>query len=184
MKKYQINIPLTIKQKIYRIAEELIEKRDWIEHQMSNLPPTDPKLLELRDEWVEKLIEKRDWIEHQMSDLPPTDPKLLELRDEWVENEFRLQETWKFGRNADYHREFNLPHCKCAKMDNEDYVGTSLRSINPACIYHGGVFRAEEIPEEAKNSIQALSLASEGLLAMGRQILKEAHNKLSKTKKE
>jgi len=34
--------------------------------------------------------------------------------------EFRLQELWGFARNANYHRFWERPKCKCPTMDNED----------------------------------------------------------------
>jgi len=61
---------------------------------------------------------------------------LRELSELWRKNEFRLQYFWKFEENSAYHREFNLPHCTCPHMDNEELVGTNRRIISEDCPYH------------------------------------------------
>jgi hypothetical protein len=79
-------------------------------------------------------------IVEKMRSLDPDDEcerqELLELRDKWVEQEFELQKLWNFEPNADYHKEYRLPHCICAKMDNDDCWGTPIRYRAEGCIYH------------------------------------------------
>lgn len=72
-----------------------------------------------------------------MQTLDPTDKKALHvLRDEITELDFQLQELWKFGRNLNFHRFFDLPHCRCPKMDNQDSLGTDYRVIAFDCPLH------------------------------------------------
>ena len=77
-------------------------------------------------------------VESKMEDLDPTKNKqdLLELFELWKDNEFRLQEAWKFPKNANYHRDYLSKHCTCPKLDNDDRLGTDERIVTEGCIYH------------------------------------------------
>jgi hypothetical protein len=63
---------------------------------------------------------------------------LRSLAAQFEELEFRQQELWGFGRNADYHRWFDFPKCTCPKLDNMDRMGTSYRVYSEDCPIHSG----------------------------------------------
>ena len=54
-----------------------------------------------------------------------------------TELEFKLQDAWGFGRDANYHRFWNRPKCGCPKLDNEDAYPTGYYVINHSCKLHG-----------------------------------------------
>jgi len=54
-----------------------------------------------------------------------------------TEIEYTLQRLWGFPENSDYHRFWNVPHCKCCSLDNEERLGTPYRIINKECPVHG-----------------------------------------------
>lgn len=54
-----------------------------------------------------------------------------------TEIEFTLQELWGFGRNIAYHRFWELPQCKCPKMDNSDNYPTGYYVRVENCPIHG-----------------------------------------------
>lgn len=45
---------------------------------------------------------------------------LREMNNVIVELDFQLQDVWKFGRDAKFHRHWETPHCTCPKLDNRD----------------------------------------------------------------
>jgi hypothetical protein len=51
--------------------------------------------------------------------------------------EFAQQELWGFPQNANFHYWFNVPKCKCPKMDNRDAYGTSYQVVSEECPIHG-----------------------------------------------
>ena len=97
---------------------------------------TDEDLIKIKVYWINRWT-----IETLMEGLDPeVESNLHSLKtlfEKWRENEFELQEVWGFPRSADYHRDFDLPHCTCPKLDNEDYLGTGYRVVTAGCIYHG-----------------------------------------------
>ena len=95
---------------------------------------TEYDLEEIREHWQE-----RNRIENRMKRHNPKNhpTSLKTLFGQWRENEFALQEIWGFERNANYHRDFDIPYCTCPKLDNEDYLGTGYRVVTAGCIYHG-----------------------------------------------
>ena len=66
------------------------------------------------------------------------DPKLLKHYANIVEVlEFELQKHWHFVQNTMMHRWFDVPKCKCPKMDNEERMGTKFRIFSADCPIHG-----------------------------------------------
>ena len=51
--------------------------------------------------------------------------------------DFELQELWGFKRNIDMHRWWEIPHCQCPAMDNQDAYGTKYNYYNEMCPIHG-----------------------------------------------
>jgi hypothetical protein len=65
------------------------------------------------------------------------DPEDLKMYAEQFENlEFEQQKLWGFKPNRDHHRWFDVPKCKCPKLDNSDNMGTPYRIIAGRCPIH------------------------------------------------
>ncbi len=60
---------------------------------------------------------------------------LDKLKEKIIEIDFKLQEIWGFGRDTNWHRFWELPHCTC--RDGECNLGTNMRLINVDCPLHG-----------------------------------------------
>ena len=96
--------------------------------------------------------EQREELEHiyALLELTVNTAKILEEDDDLtyatgsvisttVQNiEFQLQKYWNFPQNPDFHSyQFRLPGCTCAKMDNQERVGSPYKVITQTCPYHG-----------------------------------------------
>jgi len=62
---------------------------------------------------------------------------LRALAKQITEIEFSLQDLWGFPLDENFHRPWQLPHCTCPKMDNEERYGTKYTIVNCSCIIHG-----------------------------------------------
>lgn len=51
--------------------------------------------------------------------------------------EYLQQELWKFGKDKNFHRWFEVPKCSCPQLDNLDRIGHEDNVINLSCIIHG-----------------------------------------------
>ena len=51
--------------------------------------------------------------------------------------EYLQQELWKFGKDKNFHRWFEVPKCSCPVLDNLDRIGHEDNVINLSCIIHG-----------------------------------------------
>lgn len=105
------------------------------------LNPTLIEQQQITPEGVEKImtlhIRKLMIIDAMEACSPMTDgAKLRELADQVTKIEFELQEAWRFPRNIDYHKFWELPHCSCPKMDNNDNWGTPYHVYSEKCILH------------------------------------------------
>lgn len=91
---------------------------------------------------IDEIMALHDIKRSVMIDMAGLDPKkefprLMELRNKITQLEFSLQEIWKFPENENFHRFWELPHCSCPRMDNEDRWGTKYRVYAAQCILHG-----------------------------------------------
>jgi len=69
---------------------------------------------------------------------PEKDKKKLRKMEQAIKNiRFALQHLWGFPINENYHRFWNVPHCTCPTMDNEDRYGHESCVVSADCIYHG-----------------------------------------------
>lgn len=75
----------------------------------------------------------------------------LRLVEEVKQLEFKLQDAWKFPRDKNWHRWFEVPRCTCPKMDNIDMLGCNLISMNMSCIWHGVKTQEEKEFQEQLN---------------------------------
>ena len=99
----------------------LIKKNGLTEAEVENL-----KLLHCKLYTVHLSIEATD------------DPIQLKHYANLIEHyEYELQKCWHFHRTYTMHRWFDVPKCKCPKMDNEENMGTKYRIINAECPLHG-----------------------------------------------
>lgn len=55
----------------------------------------------------------------------------------WRNIQKDLQISWGFEVDSNYWREHYLPGCTCAKLDNDELVGTAQRWVSSDCPYHG-----------------------------------------------
>jgi hypothetical protein len=67
------------------------------------------------------------------------DPVILHLlADQITDIDFELQEAWGFDSDIRYHTWwYQAPKCSCAKLDNHDFLGSGLSSVNENCPLHG-----------------------------------------------
>lgn len=104
---------------MYRLNEDLMNRQNCLEN------------LELIKMVHETKLDLYDLIQKE---------KNLKVIKEHVLNiqecEFELQRLWKFDINANYHRFWETPGCKCPKMDNYDNLGSGFKIISPDCAYH------------------------------------------------
>lgn len=52
--------------------------------------------------------------------------------------ESSLQNLWDFEQNINYYRFWEVPHCLCPLMDNNDAYPTGYYTVNSNCPVHGG----------------------------------------------
>lgn len=96
------------------------------------------KRQKISDEKVEELkklhVEKLD----VFNEMRNTDNKeeLKALAQKVEDIEFALQKTWGFAENRNFHEWYNVPKCRCPKMDNADNRGTEFRIYNESCPVH------------------------------------------------
>ena len=104
-----------------------------------------PELLEkqkVTPEQIEKLEDIYKYMD-ELFDEANKDPNLDKngkgYAEEIRECEFRLQDNWNFGRDANKHTWWNrFKHCSCPKIDNDERFGYD-KYINCNCPYHGGI---------------------------------------------
>jgi len=51
--------------------------------------------------------------------------------------EFLQQELWGFKKDSNWHQWFDVPKCKCPKLDNADRIGSEESVMNSDCPIHG-----------------------------------------------
>lgn len=67
-----------------------------------------------------------------------TDPaELKKLFADWTENQYLLQDKWHFKRSANYHKWWDVPHCTCPKLDNDDAYPSGDYFTHLQCPIHG-----------------------------------------------
>jgi hypothetical protein len=62
---------------------------------------------------------------------------LADLLKEFTECEFHMQKVWGFPEDETYHRFWDIPACKCPKVDNIEKIGSPYKVINMNCPLHG-----------------------------------------------
>lgn len=65
---------------------------------------------------------------------------LREIASAISDIEFELQKEWGFTQDANFHRWWNLPHCACPKLDNEDAYPSGYYVVSDACVLHGHTY--------------------------------------------
>jgi len=65
-------------------------------------------------------------------------PKRVKILQNGIMNiEYELQDLWGFPRDIKFHKFWELPQCRCPKMDNEDSYPSGYYVINELCPLHG-----------------------------------------------
>lgn len=95
------------------------------------------KLSEGEVEHILRLHEHKLKLCAKMEALPPDNPKVKAYAKELEQLEFLLQEAWKFPRDANYHRFWEMPHCTCPKMANDDAYPSGYYVRTRDCPAHG-----------------------------------------------
>ena len=95
------------------------------------------KLSEAEVEQILCIHEYKLTICTKMEALPPDNPKVKAYAKRLEQLEFLLQDAWKFPRDANFHRFWEMPHCTCPKMDNEDAYPSDYYVLNLSCPIHG-----------------------------------------------
>lgn len=62
---------------------------------------------------------------------------LRRLADEVTEVEYKLQDAWKFPRDKNFHKFWELPGCSCPLHDNCERWGTGYAVYSQDCLIHG-----------------------------------------------
>lgn len=63
--------------------------------------------------------------------------ELKSLAKDVTEIEYMLQKLWHFKKNKKFHRFWEMPGCKCPKMDNAEAWPTGYYVYNGNCPIHG-----------------------------------------------
>ena len=95
------------------------------------------KLSESEVEQILRLHEYRLTLCAKMEALPPDNPKVKAYAKDLEHIEFLLQDAWKFPRDANFHRFWEVPHCSCPKMDSEDAQTWGYYVKSLCCPAHG-----------------------------------------------
>lgn len=93
---------------------------------------------------------KRIFIMNAMEELDPeVKAHLIALKsfaDEIKKMEFEIQEAWGFNKDVNYHTWwFQLPHCRCPIIDNQDKIGTKYSCVLSECPLHGSKFKPTKL---------------------------------------
>jgi len=62
---------------------------------------------------------------------------LRRLANEITEIEYQLQDAWKFPRDVNFHRFWELPGCVCPVADNRERWGSGYSIHSQDCPIHG-----------------------------------------------
>ena len=63
--------------------------------------------------------------------------RLKALNAEFMDNQRALQKAWNFPQNDNFIRFWEVPHCKCPRMDNEENYPHGYYSVDMGCPVHG-----------------------------------------------
>ena len=85
---------------------------------------------------IKRLHMTRMEIECDMEDAP-SEYILKGLYSLWWNVQHLLQDAWKFERNDNFIRFWDVPRCTCPKMDNEENYPLGYYVTNMSCEVHG-----------------------------------------------
>ena len=92
---------------------------------------------------LEYLHDVRETLFRRAQNCDPTfapDLQELQLYADLLESlEYNMQRVWKFPQDSAFHSWwYQLPHCKCPKLDNSDPIYRGRRIISGECPVHSG----------------------------------------------
>lgn len=92
---------------------------------------------------IKALHVERLQIEETMSNPQITKDQLQTQFKLWTANQYLLQAAWNFPEDSNFHPSHRLPGCLCAKLDNDERLGTEFKVITQGCPIHdvGGNFK-------------------------------------------
>lgn len=101
------------------------------------------KKQDLNEDQIDKIADLHAFLEETMNKMDALKDgdviELRELRDEVERLEFALQDAWGFPQDKNFHSWwYRVPHCRCPKLDNQDWYGTKFRITVANCPIHGG----------------------------------------------
>ena len=88
---------------------------------------------------ITMLHNEKDMLFKEMEQLDSDDPSLRSYVEKIEDIEFRMQDAWKWDRDATKHTHwFQAPHCTCPVLDNwdEQYFGIGRRWMTGGCPLH------------------------------------------------
>ena len=91
------------------------------------------KLLKTHRKRLKVLYMMRQWSEENKD----FESGLKTMAEQITKLEFKLQRLWGFQENVNFHRFWELPYCKCPKLDNEDAWPYGYYYRNSECPIHG-----------------------------------------------
>ena len=89
-------------------------------------------------------IEALHRLKYAMYDLPLSEVVPSTYTQQMEELEYKVQSHWGFEANSDYHRWWlDDPKCQCPKLDNLDYLGTSMHIYSSDCPLHSHLLQED-----------------------------------------
>lgn len=97
---------------------------------------------------IKNLHIKKYKLYKQCEDIEYAKKNSLKLDKKITKVEFDLQKAWSFPQDINYHKFWNIPNCKCPKIDNEDVYPSGYYARSGNCVLHG---LREYTPQLPKN---------------------------------
>jgi hypothetical protein len=112
---------------VSRLTASLLNRQDVTKEQLTNLKSLHAELYNLFES-----IKDKDEL---------TKEEALAYIGDIEDIEFEMQKNWNFDHDRNMHSNwYRDPNCSCAKLDNQDYLGTELRSYSGGCKIHKHLF--------------------------------------------
>lgn len=88
---------------------------------------------------IERLHSFRDTLHNSLQSLVATNQRELmyEVGQLLFKLEASLQSLWKFDDNINFYKFWNVPHCRCPRMDCEDAFPHGHYPVSGDCWLHG-----------------------------------------------
>lgn len=114
---------MTYKDPLHIPSAELVVWHEGKEHMMLNKSLMDQQNCWTNLKLLKELHSKRLHVEDEMAEIDPfldLPDAIKSLCNQWTDIQYQLQKAWGFSKNSKMHRFWDIPACKCPKMDNDD----------------------------------------------------------------